>query len=241
MSPVSRGFRGRRREPALEGRVPPGQYVTADFPVLSAGPTPHTPLEQWTFSITQGGDTRKSWSWQEMRALPADAVTADIHCVTKWSKLDTEWQGVSVDTLLGQIEHDAEYVLAFCDGGYTTNLPLEDVTDGKAWVAFGYDGGPLEPEHGGPARLLVPHLYFWKSAKWVRGLELRDHDAPGFWETYGYHNYGDPWKEQRYAGDLAGRPPPSPPSSGRRPRSAPSSWTRRTGRATAPGSTWTCG
>jgi DMSO/TMAO reductase YedYZ molybdopterin-dependent catalytic subunit len=181
--------------------VPPGQYVTTDFPVLSAGPTPRTPLEQWTFSVTQGGETRKSWSWPEMRALPAEAVTADIHCVTKWSKLDTEWQGVSVDTLLGQIEHDAEYVLAFSDGGYTTNLPLADVTDGKAWVAFGYDGGPLEPEHGGPARLLVPHLYFWKSAKWVRGLELRDEDAPGFWETYGYHMYGDPWREQRYAGD----------------------------------------
>jgi DMSO/TMAO reductase YedYZ molybdopterin-dependent catalytic subunit len=169
--------------------------------VLSAGPTPHTPLEDWTFSITQGGETKKSWTWQEFRAVPDEEVTRDIHCVTKWSKLDTVWRGVSVDTLLDQVEHDAPYVLAFCDGGYTTNLPIEDVTGGKAWVAFDYDGGPLEPEHGGLARLLVPHLYFWKSAKWVRGLELRDHDAPGFWETYGYHNYGDPWKEQRYAGD----------------------------------------
>jgi len=143
----------------------------------------------------------KSWTWQGFRALPAETVTADIHCVTRWSKLGTQWRGVPADTLLEQVEHDAPCVLAFCDGGYTTNLPIEDVTGGQAWVAFGYDGDPLEPEHGGPARLLVPHLYFWKSAKWVRGLELRDHDAPGFWETYRYHMYGDPWKEQRYAGD----------------------------------------
>jgi DMSO/TMAO reductase YedYZ molybdopterin-dependent catalytic subunit len=202
MSPISRGFHGRRRTPAgAEGRVPPGQYVTSDFPVLSAGPTPHTPVEKWTFSITQEGGPSKSWSWPEMRALPAETVTADIHCVTRWSKLDTAWEAVSLDTLLEQVEHDAAYVLAFSDGGYTTNLPLADITGGQAWLAFGYDGQPLEPEHGGPARLLVPHLYFWKSAKWVRGLELRDEDEPGFWETYGYHMYGDPWKEQRYAGD----------------------------------------
>ena len=202
MSPISRGFHGRRRGPAgAEGRVPPGQYVTSDFPVLSAGPTPHTPLDQWTFSIRQGGSTSKSWTWAEIRELPEEDVTVDIHCVTRWSKLGTQWRGVPVDTLLDQVAADAPYVLAFCDGGYTTNLPTEDVTGGKAWVAFGYDGEPLPPEHGGPARLLVPHLYFWKSAKWVRGLELRDHDAPGFWETYGYHMYGDPWKQQRYAGD----------------------------------------
>ena len=202
MSPVSRGFRSRGRVPAEEeDRVPPGQHVTKDFPVLSAGPTPHTPLPDWTFSITRGGDTLRSWTWQEMQALPAETVTVDIHCVTRWSKLGTQWRGVSVDMLLDQVSPEAPYVLAFCDGGYTTNLPTEDVTGGKAWVAFGYDGAPLEPEHGGPARLLVPHLYFWKSAKWVRGLELRDHDAPGFWETYGYHMYGDPWKQQRYAGD----------------------------------------
>jgi len=202
MSPISRGFHGRRREPAgAEGRVPPGQYVTSDFPVLSAGPTPHTPLDQWTFSIRQEGAPTKTWTWTEMRALPAETVTVDIHCVTRWSKLDTQWQAVSLDTLLAQVEHSAEYVLAFSDGGYTTNLPLADITGGQAWVAFGYDGRPLPPEHGGPARLLVPHLYFWKSAKWVRGLELRDEDEPGFWETYGYHMYGDPWKEQRYAGD----------------------------------------
>jgi DMSO/TMAO reductase YedYZ molybdopterin-dependent catalytic subunit len=202
MNFVSRGFRGRRREADADpSRVPPGQYVTEDFPVLSAGPTPHTPLDQWTFSIVDDGGDLKTWTWDEFRALPNETVTADIHCVTRWSKLDTAWDGVSVDALLGEIEHDAAYVLAYCDGGYTTNLPIEDVTDGKAWIAYGYDGEPLDPEHGGPARLLVPHLYFWKSAKWVRGLALRDHDEPGFWETYGYHLYGDPWREQRYSGD----------------------------------------
>ena len=142
-----------------------------------------------------------SWSWQDFLALPAETITVDIHCVTKWSKLDTMWRGVSLDTPLDAASTSAAFVLAFCDGGYTTNLPLEDLRGRRAWVAYEYDGRPLEPEHGGPARLLVPHLYFWKSAKWVRGIELRDHDAPGFWEGYGYHSYGDPWREQRYAGD----------------------------------------
>ncbi|HWM13580.1 MAG TPA: sulfite oxidase-like oxidoreductase [Gaiellaceae bacterium] len=202
MDHVTRGFRGRRREPDESGRVPPGQYTTDDFPVLSAGPTPHTPLEEWSFAIvSQSGEQLARWSWDEFRALPSETVTVDIHCVTKWSKLDTTWEGVSVDTLLDGLDADAGYVTAFCDGGYTTNLPLEDVTDGKAWVAFAYDGEPLDPEHGGPARLLVPHLYFWKSAKWVRGLSLMDEDAPGFWEGLGYHLYGDPWREQRYWGD----------------------------------------
>ena len=201
MTPISRGFRGRSRSDAPADRVPPGQYVTGDFPVLSAGPTPHTPIDTWTFTINGAIDEPRSWTWDELRTLPSEQITKDIHCVTKWSKLDTRWEGVSIDTLLGGIETEAEFVLAFCDGGYTTNLPLEDVTGGKAWVAFGYDGEPLDPEHGGPARLLVPHLYFWKSAKWVRGLTLRTEDEPGFWEQYGYHNYGDPWREQRYWGD----------------------------------------
>ena len=202
MSPVSRGFHGRRRdEDVASGRVPPGQYVTEDFPVLSAGPTPHAATAGWSFSVRQGGSELCSWTWDEILALPAEEITADIHCVTRWSKLGTRWRGVPVEALLAAAGREAAYVLACCDGGYTTNLPAQDVTGGQAWLAFEYDGEPLEPEHGGPARLLVPHLYFWKSAKWVRGLELLDADEPGFWETYGYHMYGDPWREQRYAGD----------------------------------------
>ena len=198
---ISRGFHGRHREQADPGRVPPGQYVTSDFPVLSAGPTPRVSAEQWTLSLVGELDQPRSWSWDEFRALPREDITVDIHCVTKWSKLDTAWTGISVDTLLEGTDTAALHVLAHCDGGYTTNLPLDDVTGGRAWVAYAYDGEPLDPEHGGPARLLVPHLYFWKSAKWLRALELRLDDEPGFWESYGYHNYGDPWREQRYDGD----------------------------------------
>jgi DMSO/TMAO reductase YedYZ molybdopterin-dependent catalytic subunit len=198
--PISRGFRGRRSDADDAARLPPGQYLTHDFPVLSAGPTPRTRLEDWTFTVAYGED-RRTWTWDEFLALPTDEPTVDIHCVTKWSKFDTTWEGVSVDTLLEGFEHDAAHALALCDGGYTTNVPLEDLTGGRAWVAFAYDSEPLDPEHGGPARLLVPHLYFWKSAKWIRALRLQDDDEPGFWETNGYHNYGDPWREQRYWGD----------------------------------------
>jgi DMSO/TMAO reductase YedYZ molybdopterin-dependent catalytic subunit len=196
---ISRGFHGRQSEGPSD-RIPPGQHLVDDFPVLSAGPTPHTPLDEWTFTI-QGGAEPASWTWDEFQALPSEEVTTDIHCVTKWSKLDTVWRGISLDTLLGLVEHDAGYLLAYCDGGYTTNLPLEHVTDGKAWIAYDYDGEALEPEHGGPARMLVPHLYFWKSAKWIRGFRLQDEDEPGFWESNGYHILGDPWQEQRYWGD----------------------------------------
>ena len=198
---ISRGFRGRHLDAEEASRLPPGQYLVEDFPVLSAGPTPHTPLDRWDFSIEGEVEQPKRWAWDEFRALPRETVTKDISCVTRWTKLDTIWEGVSVDTLLAQVKHDASYVVAFCDGGYTTNLPLDDVTGGKAWIVDTYDEEPLEPEHGGPARLFVPHLYFWKSAKWVRGLRLLDHDEPGFWETLGYHNRGDPWQEQRYWGD----------------------------------------
>jgi len=201
---IARGFQGRRAT-TPPGRLPPGQHVTRDFPVLSAGPTPRTPLASWDFTV-RGLDGRSvRWSWDEFQALPRETPTVDIHCVTKWSKLDTTWAGVSVDTLLDVARTASvtmgEYVIAFCDGGYTTNLQLSDVTGGRAWVAFGYDGAPLPPEHGGPARLLVPHLYFWKSAKWVRGLRLLGADEPGFWEQLGYHDRGDPWREQRYRGD----------------------------------------
>jgi DMSO/TMAO reductase YedYZ molybdopterin-dependent catalytic subunit len=201
MAPISRGFVGRRRSGVDPVRVPPGQYVTGDFPVLSAGPTPHTSLAEWSFTIRGAVDAPVSWTWEEFRSLPTETVTADIHCVTKWSKLDTVWSGVSLDVLLGAVSTTAGYVTAFSDGGYTTNLPRDDLTGGRAWIALAYDGEPLAPQHGGPARLLVPHLYFWKSAKWVRGLELHDRDEPGFWENYGYHNRGDPWQEQRYQGD----------------------------------------
>ena len=197
---VSRGFRGRPRT-AGGDRLPPGQYQTTDFPVLSAGPTPRAALTEWSFTIRSGDGPAARWSWDEFSALPRESVTKDIHCVTKWSKFDTVWEGVSLDTLLAGVETDATHLVAFCDGGYTTNLPLAEVTGGRAWVAFTFDGAPLAPEHGGPARLLVPHLYFWKSAKWVRGLELVERDRPGFWETLGYHNHADPWREQRYQGD----------------------------------------
>jgi DMSO/TMAO reductase YedYZ molybdopterin-dependent catalytic subunit len=201
MSPISRGFRGRRRREVDPSRVPPGQYVVDDFPVLSAGPTPHSPLDEWSFTIRGAVDRPVSWPWDEFIALPAENFTVDIHCVTKWSKLDTSWTGVSVDALLEQVETEADYVSAWCDGGYTTNVPLADLTGGRAWVAYEFGGEPLEAEHGGPARLLIPHLYFWKSAKWVRGLTLTVEDEPGFWEAAGYHNYGDPWREQRYWSD----------------------------------------
>ena len=201
MSPISRGFSGRRRGTVDPSRVPPGQYVTLDFPVLSAGPTPRPHLEDWSFTIDGAVQSAKSWSWTELTALPAEDITKDIHCVTKWSKLDTQWRGVSVDVLFEGVTPQGGYLTAWSDGGYTTNLPLADVRDGKAWVAYEYDGQPLAPEHGGPARLLVPPLYFWKSAKGVRGLPLTVDNEPGFWEGYGYHNYGDPWREQRYQGD----------------------------------------
>jgi DMSO/TMAO reductase YedYZ molybdopterin-dependent catalytic subunit len=201
---ISRGFRGRRQQnDELNRRLPPGQYTERGFPVLSVGPTPRVPLEQWDFSIEGKVKIPIHWTWAEFQALPHVDITTDIHCVTKWSKFDTHWAGVPVEALLQQIEYegDPHFVVAFSEGGYTTNLPLADVLDHQAWIVDTYEGQPLAPEHGGPARLLVPHLYFWKSAKWVRGFRLLDKDEPGFWESFGYHNYGDPWKEQRYWGD----------------------------------------
>jgi DMSO/TMAO reductase YedYZ molybdopterin-dependent catalytic subunit len=200
MPPISRGFR-RRHTDVDSSRLPPGQYETHDFPVLSAGPTPHRAVDQWTFDIVGAVSEDRGWTWDEFRALPSETVTVDIHCVTKWSKFDTTWTGVNVDRLLEAVQPSGDYVVAYCDGGYTTNLPLADLSGGKAWIAYEYGGEPLDPQHGGPARLLVPHLYFWKSAKWVRGFKVTERDERGFWEGYGYHNYGDPWKEQRYWGD----------------------------------------
>jgi DMSO/TMAO reductase YedYZ molybdopterin-dependent catalytic subunit len=199
MAIISRGFGARRRE-SVPG-LPPGQYLTHDFPVLSAGPTPRVALDRWQFTITNETGERKSWNWKEFQALPAEDVTVDIHCVTKWSKLGTTWHGVSLDTLLADVDTAADYTMVHSVGGYTTNVPLEDLLDGKAWIAYKFDGDDLAPEHGGPARMIVPHLYFWKSAKWVNGLQLMNEDEPGFWEAAGYHIYGDPWLEQRYQGD----------------------------------------
>lgn len=200
---VTRGFR-RKHPVGPSERTPPGQHITDGFPVLSAGPTPRGSLVAWTFTLEdpQRGELYRC-TWDELRSLPATEVIVDIHCVTKWSKLDTRWKGVAFDTLLqaAGLEPPAPYVMAFCDGGYTTNVSVADLRSDGALIAYEYDGAPLEAEHGGPARLLLPHRYFWKSAKWVRGLRFMQTNQPGFWESHGYHLHGDPWKEQRYAGD----------------------------------------
>ena len=197
MAVFTRGFTGHRPEP--DDNLPPGQHLTEGFPVLSAGPTPRIDTADWNFSIqTESGKTH-TWNWDELRALPIEDITTDIHCVTSWSKIGTHWRGVSLDTLFAGIETKYEYVMAHSYGGYTTNLQMEEILGGRAWVAFEYDGDDLAAEHGGPARLLVPHLYFWKSAKWVRGLVMQQHDDPGFWEENGYNLHGDPWREERYS------------------------------------------
>ena len=200
---VTRGFLGRGKA-LRDPRLPPGQYdVGKDWPVLTAEATPTLSTDEWTFRVSGLVDQPMTWSWDEIRALPPSSYAGDIHCVTTWSKLGVSFRGVSVDTLLAAArpQSSATHVMATSHTGYTTNLPLADVTGGQAWVAWEYDGHPLARDHGGPARLLVPHLYFWKSAKWVSGLEVLDHDEPGFWERNGYHDRGDPWKEQRYQGD----------------------------------------
>jgi len=199
----TRGFRGKRRD-APSGRVPPGQYLTSDFPVLSAGPTPRISLDTWSLAIEHPARREIGrWTWEGLLGLPATEVKVDIHCVTKWSKLDTRWKGVTFDTLLEATGQPAptQFVMALCDGDYATNVSVADLEGGKALVAYAYDGQPLAPEHGGPVRLLVPHLYFWKSAKWLRALRFIPADSPGFWESHGYHIRGDPWKQERYEGD----------------------------------------
>jgi DMSO/TMAO reductase YedYZ molybdopterin-dependent catalytic subunit len=196
---LNRGFRS-RRQPG-DDRLPPGQHLADGFPVLTAGPTPRVPTDTWRFVITDAARRRHTWSWDELMRLPREQITADIHCVTKWSKLGTRWEGVSLDTLFESVPAVADHALVHTYDAYTTNVPLGDLLGAKAWLAYRYEGAELDPRHGGPARLLVPHLYLWKSAKWVRGIHLLDHDEPGFWEMRGYHNYGDPWREQRYAGD----------------------------------------
>jgi DMSO/TMAO reductase YedYZ molybdopterin-dependent catalytic subunit len=193
------GFQGRPRPTGVA--LPPGQYEVTDFPVLSAGPTPHVPLESWELVIRNEDGADWRWSWDDLQRLPQDDARVDLHCVTRWSKFGTSWRGVSLDVLLADVTSTAQYALVGCYGGYTTNLPVADLLGGKAWIAHTYDGAPLAPVHGGPARLLVPHLYLWKSAKWVRSIQLLRDDQRGFWEQLGYHDYGDPWREQRYQGD----------------------------------------
>ncbi|MFJ9174739.1 sulfite oxidase-like oxidoreductase [Streptomyces sp. NPDC102360] len=199
---ATRGFVGRPRvhNPGL----PPGQYDAGDdWPVLSAEVTPQLDREDWSFTIDGLVAEDRTWTWDEAQALPPASYSGDIHCVTTWSKFGVRFGGVSLDTLLDAVRPspEATHVMAYSHTGYSANLPLADVTGGRAWLAFTYEDEPLPTEHGGPARLLVPHLYFWKSVKWVAGLRLLDHDEPGFWEQNGYHGRGNPWEEQRYAGD----------------------------------------
>ncbi len=198
----NKGFRGKRHA-APPDRVPPGQYLTEGFPVLSAGPTPQIHLPAWRFTIEGLVASPLTLNWEEFNALPRQSFIRDIHCVTKWSKLDARWEGVSIDTLLEQVTvlPEARYVMAYCYGGYTTNVPLADLQNGKGFIGLHIEGMPLTPEHGGPARLVVPHLYFWKSAKWIKGLRLMGENEAGFWEQYGYSMHADPWKEQRYRTD----------------------------------------
>ncbi len=200
---TTRGFLGRRPPSEYADRLPPGQYVEKGFPVLSAGPTPHVDMANWSFALKVGPKPVASWSWDEFNALPQTKWSGDIHCVTKWSKFDTEWEGVTFDDLLAAagVTPPTDFVLAHSYDGYSTNIPVKDLTGGQAMVAHRFAGYPLTGDHGGPARLLVPHLYFWKSAKWVNALQFTTRDEAGFWELRGYHMYGDPWREQRFSGD----------------------------------------
>jgi DMSO/TMAO reductase YedYZ molybdopterin-dependent catalytic subunit len=200
---ATRGFQGRKLSPELAARLPPGQHIVSDFPVLSAGPTPSVTHDDWKFTLRVGPKPIKVWDWTAFNALPQTKVTRDIHCVTSWSKFDTHWEGVLVDDILADagLQPPTNFVLAHSVDGYSTNVPVPDLVSGKAMVALKFADLPLAPDHGGPARLLVPHLYFWKSAKWVNGLQFTARDEAGFWELRGYNMYGDPWREQRYTND----------------------------------------
>jgi DMSO/TMAO reductase YedYZ molybdopterin-dependent catalytic subunit len=204
---ITRGFLGRRRQSERDPRLPPGQYdVGKSWPVLTAEPTARIDPERWSLSIDGLVANPTSWSLADLRTLAGtdeDTYRGDIHCVTTWSKLDTSFTGIRLDTLLevAQPLPEATYVVEESTTRYRTNLPLDDVTGGKAWVVWEHEGKPLSREHGGPVRMIVPHLYFWKSAKWISKITLLDHDEPGFWEVNGYHDRGDPWREQRFEGD----------------------------------------
>jgi DMSO/TMAO reductase YedYZ molybdopterin-dependent catalytic subunit len=203
MSKFTRGFFGGNRSGG-DTRLPPGQYdAGTTWPVLSVEVTPKLALDTWTFAIDGLVEQPTTWTWDEIHAIAPSVYAGAIHCVTTWSKFDMTWTGVSIDDLLALAKPlpSAKFIMAKSTTGYTTNLPLDDVVGGKAWIAWEVDGAPLSADHGGPARMIVPHLYFWKSAKWVSGMTLMEHDQLGFWERNGYHDRGDPWLEQRYQGD----------------------------------------
>lgn len=199
----TRGFLGRRPTAATRDRLPPGQHLVENFPVLTAGATPSVSTSDWSLSLRNGIRPIAEWAWEDFERLPMTRMVRDIHCVTTWSKFDTVWEGVLIADILEASGFTAppKFALAHCYDGYVTNLPTDDLLQGRAMVALKYDGRPLERDHGGPARLLVPHLYFWKSAKWIKGLQFIDKETGGFWELRGYHNRGDPWQEQRYTDD----------------------------------------
>ncbi|NNC13823.1 molybdopterin-dependent oxidoreductase [Planctomonas sp. JC2975] len=197
MAVITRGFGAHRA--ARNDRLPPGQTQVEDWPVLSAGATPDVDPAAWEFVVVPESGDPVRWNWDSFRALGLEDFTVDIHCVTHWSRLGTQWRGVPLDRVFEHVDTSYDYVMAHSYGGYTTNVPLNELLDGQAWIAFEADGAPLEAEHGGPARLVVPHLYFWKSAKWVRGLRMMPQDEPGFWEERGYNLHGDPWTEERYS------------------------------------------
>jgi DMSO/TMAO reductase YedYZ molybdopterin-dependent catalytic subunit len=199
----TRGFIGRARMAQFLGRIPPGQHLVTDFPVLTAGATQHIDPHTWTFTLRVGAKPIKFWTWNEFNALTQTQLTCDIHCVTRWSKLDTHWEGVLIDHLFSDagLAPPTDFTLAHSVDSYSTNVQVADLVGGKAMVALKYEGQSLDPDHGGPARLLVPHLYFWKSAKYINALEFTEREVAGFWETRGYHIHGDPWREQRYTND----------------------------------------
>jgi DMSO/TMAO reductase YedYZ molybdopterin-dependent catalytic subunit len=200
------GDSGNRKELEInakqEGRLPPGQSLTLKWPVLHTGSIPHFDPQTWDFRISGEVESPVRLTWSEFRALPQAEVTSDFHCVTRWSRLDNRWKGVLFTEVLKLCKPKmaAAFTLILAEEGYTANVPLEEVMRPSVLFAFEHDGAPLAPEHGGPLRLVVPHLYGWKSVKWVRGFELLDHDSLGFWERNGYHAHGDPWREQRYSG-----------------------------------------
>ena len=181
-------------------RVPACQYLTDKFPVLTFGSTPVIDMAQWRFQVSGLVEEELEWTWEEFKAMPATALTADFHCVTQWSRLDNAWEGVSIHEVVKRIKPlpNARYAMLHCYGGYTTNLSLTDLVGDDVLFAYKHDGEALAPDHGGPLRLVVPKRYAWKSPKWVRGIEFMENDKPGFWEQRGYHMVGDPWKEERY-------------------------------------------